>query len=182
MVSMFDSSYIDPFNIKTASEGLVNFSACQQITEEIEIDMTSCIDNGENMFKKFVSGRLETNPDGLDQPVKSFFSPMTRRKVKTMTVNKKKSQVKPTNKINSEIIFQRLLAVNAYKMISTERVFAFENTPVSTSLFHEDGSMLKCKQSDFMSMLEGLIPDKITRTHKADTLIVDEMGLVPSLS
>ena len=99
-----------------------------------------------------------------------------------MAVNKKKTQVKRTNKINSEVMFQRILAMDVYKQISTERVFAFENTPVSTSLFHEDGSMLKCKQSDFVSMLEGLIPDKITRTHKADTLIVDEMGLVPSLS
>ena len=32
-----------------------------------------------------------------------------------------------------------------------------------------------------MTMLEGFIPDKITRIHKADTLIVDGMALVQSL-
>ncbi|WAR02371.1 hypothetical protein MAR_008929 [Mya arenaria] len=42
--------------------------------------------------------------------------------------------------------------------------------------------MLKCKKSDFMTMLEGLLPDKITHTHKADTLIFDGMALVQSLS
>jgi len=57
MVSMFDSSFIDPFNIKKAPEGLVNFATCQQTTEEIEINMISCIDNGEDMLKMSVSGR-----------------------------------------------------------------------------------------------------------------------------
>jgi len=45
--------------------------------------------------------------------------------------------------------------VNAYTKISTERVFTFENTPVPTSLFHEDGTMLKCKTSDFMTIARG---------------------------
>ena len=52
---MFDSSFIDPFNTKKAPEGLVNFITCQQTTEDIEINMTSCIDNGEDMLKKFLS-------------------------------------------------------------------------------------------------------------------------------
>jgi len=50
MVSMFD-----PFNTKKAPEGLVNFTTCQQTTEDIEINMISCIDNGEDMLKKFLS-------------------------------------------------------------------------------------------------------------------------------
>ncbi|WAR29538.1 hypothetical protein MAR_003106, partial [Mya arenaria] len=99
-----------------------------------------------------------------------------------MAASKIKTQVKRTNNINSEVMFQRLLAVNAYKKVPTERVFAFENTPVPTSLFSEDGTMLKCKKSDFMTMLEGLLPDKITHIHKADTLIFDGMALVQSLS
>ena len=89
MVSMFDSSFIDPFNTKKAPAGLVNFSTCQQTTEEILMNMISCIDIGEDMLKKCVSERLETKPDGSNPPVKSFFSPMTRSKVKTMAVNKK---------------------------------------------------------------------------------------------
>ena len=88
MVSMFDSSFIDPFNTKKAPAGLVNFSTFQQTTEEIVMNMISCIDIGD-CKKKCVSERLETKPDGSNPPVKSFFSPMTRSKVKTMTVNKK---------------------------------------------------------------------------------------------
>jgi len=89
MVSMFNSSFIDPFNTKKAPAGLVNFSTCQQTTEESLMNMISCIDIGEDMLKKCVSERLETKPDGSNPPVKSFFSPMTRSKVKTMAVNKK---------------------------------------------------------------------------------------------
>ena len=70
MVSMFDSSFIDPFNTKKAPEGLVNFATWQQTTEDIEINMIGCIDNGEDMLKKFVSERLEPKPDGSDPPVK----------------------------------------------------------------------------------------------------------------
>ena len=50
LVSMFD-----PFNTKKAPEGLVNFTTCQQTTEDIEINMISCIDYGEDMLKKFLS-------------------------------------------------------------------------------------------------------------------------------
>ncbi|WAR13564.1 hypothetical protein MAR_027744, partial [Mya arenaria] len=155
---------------------LTNFEAwC--IENDIDLD-----EDLEEMLKAFVSERLIAKPDGSDPPVKGFFSPMTRSKVKTMATSKIKTQVKRTNNINSEVMFQRLLAVNAYKKVSTERVFAFENTPVPTSLFSEDGTMLKCKKSDFMTMLEGLLPDKITHIHKADTLIFDGMALVQSLS
>ncbi|WAR02367.1 LOW QUALITY PROTEIN: hypothetical protein MAR_008925, partial [Mya arenaria] len=60
-------------------------------------------------------GKTESKPKGSDPPVKGFFSPMTRSKVKTMAASKIKTQVKRTNNINSEVMFQRLLAVNAYK-------------------------------------------------------------------
>ena len=70
---MFDSSFIDPFNTKKAPEGLVNFATCQQTTEDIEINMIGCIDNGEDMLKKFVSERLEPKPDGSDPPLKILF-------------------------------------------------------------------------------------------------------------
>ena len=44
-------------------------------------------------------------------------------------------------------------------------------------LFYEDGTMLKCKYVDFMTMLGGLIPDKITRIHNADTLIAQQKNV-----
>ncbi|XP_052801704.1 uncharacterized protein LOC128232273 [Mya arenaria] len=61
MVSMFDSSFVDPFNTKKAPERLVNFATCQQSTDEIELNMLSCIDKGEEMLKAFVSERLKAN-------------------------------------------------------------------------------------------------------------------------
>ena len=59
--------------------------------------------------------------------------------------------------------------------------FVFENTPVSTSMFSEDGTLLKCKKSDFMTMLEGLLPERIIHIQKADTIIFDGMAIVQSL-
>lgn len=98
-----------------------------------------------------------------------------------MSENKKKIPKKHTNNINSEVMFQRLLAVNSYKKIPMERVFAFENTPVPSSIFNEDGTLIKCKKSDFMAMLEGLLPNKITHISKADTIIFDGMAIVQLL-
>jgi len=181
MVTMFDSNFLDPFDTNKAPERLVNFATCLQSTEEIEQSMLNCIDKGEEMLQTFVAERLKSKTDGSDPPVKSFFSPMPRSSVKTMSENKKNVLKKRTKTINSEVMFQRLFAVNSYKKIPPERVFAFENTPVPSSIFNEDGTMLKCKKSDFMTMLEDLLPNKITQIHKADTMIFDGMAIVQSL-
>ena len=72
----------------------------------------SFIDKGEETMHKFVTERLQTKPDGSDPPTQSFFSLVTRNKVKTMTEhNKQKITVKRTHNNNSEVMFQRLLAV-----------------------------------------------------------------------
>ena len=71
---------------------------------------------------------------------------MTHSNVKTMTeVKNKPVQRKKLEVISGEIMFQRLLAINTYKKIPVERVFAFENTMVPMSMFNEQGTMHKSK-------------------------------------
>ncbi|XP_060579912.1 uncharacterized protein LOC132736731 [Ruditapes philippinarum] len=183
MASSFDANFIDPFNTRKTPPRLVNFATCIQATEEVEKSMLDYLDKGEELMNKFISERLIVKPDGTDPPLKSFHSPMTRNKILTMTEPKKRTQTKQQLKtISSEVMFQRLLAVNSYKKVSQERVFAYENTAVPTSMFSEDGSMLKCKKSDFMQMLENLLQDQTTSIRNVDTLLLDAMASVQAMT
>ena len=76
-----------------------------------------------SLTKRFVAR------SGQDEPVKSFYNPVTRNKVKTM------SNAKPTVRwktkaipINGEEMYLRLLAINAYKRVPPEGVLAFKNS------------------------------------------------------
>ena len=80
-------------------------------------------------------------------------------------------------------MYLRLLAVNAIKRVPLQRVMAFENTPVPLSIFNDDGTMVTCKKSDTMHMLEELVPgDKITSLDKhVDAVIYDGHAIIQSL-
>lgn len=53
-------------------------------------------------------------------------------------------------------MYVRLLSIHSFLKVPIERVFAFENIPVSLGLFAENGSMLATKKSDFMEKLEAI--------------------------
>ena len=74
--------------------------------------------------------------------------------------------------INGEIMYLRLLAMNATKKVPLKRVMEFENSPVPLSMFAEDGTMLSCTKSDFMHRLESLA-DKITSISNCDAIVYD---------
>lgn len=96
--------------------------------------------------------------------------------MKKKHVFKTKSEI-----ISGEVMFQRLLAINAYKKIPLERVFSFENTMVPLSMFTEQGQMHKSKKSDFMSKLEDLLPGNTATIENADTVIFDGMAVIQLL-
>ena len=77
--------------------------------------------------------------------------------------------------INGEVIYLRLLAVNAFKKV-LERVVSF--VPVLPSIFNEDGSMISCVKYDFMHKLGILHEDKIGSIQSLDCIIFDAMAIL----
>ena len=65
--------------------------------------------------------------------------------------------------MNAEVMYLRLLAINATKKVPLVRVLSFKNSPVRLSMFKEDGTMIISKKSEFMHRLETLVPNKITK-------------------
>ena len=114
--------------------------------------MKNCLTKGRELFESFVTERLVEKSDGTDPPEKDFYSPMSRSTIKTMSdVKTKTSQKKQKAElINGTVMFQRLLTINTYKKVPSERVFAFAITAVPMSMFTDDGKMIKTRKSDFM--------------------------------
>ena len=93
--------------------------------------------------------------DGEEKAAKSFYAPLPRCNVKTMTEMKKTVTVKDKRvTINGEVMYLRLMSVNARKKMPLTRVMSFENAPVPLSLFSEDGTMHSSKKSEFMHRIE----------------------------
>ena len=59
--------------------------------------------------------------------------------------------------ITGEMMYLRLLAVNAHKKVPLDRVMSSENLPTPPSLFYETGTMLYGTKSDFLHKLEDLV-------------------------
>ena len=55
---MFQTSYIDPFNIESTPPNLINFASGVVATPKIEASMIGALDKGMAMAEKFVEERL----------------------------------------------------------------------------------------------------------------------------
>jgi hypothetical protein len=84
--------------------------------------------------------------------------------------------------MNAEIMYLRLLAINAKKHVLLERVFSFENSQVPLGMFAEDGTMLAATKSQSMHKLEDVMPgEKISSMHDVDATVVDGHPVIQML-
>jgi len=177
LVRIFDDAYVDPFSVIDPPARLVNFATGMIATPEVEASMMSCLDRGEASAKKFVEERLvDTEGDSR----RSLYDPLSRTKLLTMSDMKKRITIgSKTLAVNSEMMYLRLMALNAKKKVPLDRVMSYENSPVPLSLFQEDGSMCQNVKSEFMHKLESLIPgDKITAVNNVDSIIFDGHAVI----
>ena len=94
---------------------------------------------------------------------KRFYGTLTRSGVKTMSDMVETTKVGKKNiKMNTEVMYLRLLAINAMKKVPIERVLSYENSSIPLSLFTEDRSMITPNKSQFMHKLESITGEKIT--------------------
>ena len=140
------------FHCLTASSRLVNIASGVELPAAVEASLLGCHEYGKHAL---VAERFMNNPNNTTN--KKFFDPIPKSKVKPFSLAKHKEKNNSCkDKINSEDMYVRLLAINSFKKVPLERVLAFENTPVPLSLFADDGSMLATKKSDFLEKLEAL--------------------------
>ena len=173
MTVMFDGADIDPFELSSDSSGyLVNFATGAVAPPPIQESMTKALSKGATMAKAFIAERFIV-PEGEDIPKKSLYDTIPRSTIKTMVNMHQKVKVKHKDvTIDGEVMYLRLLAVNANKKVPLKRVLSFENSPVPLSLFTDDGNMTTCAKSDFMHNLEELVPgEKITTIQRSDVVI-----------
>ena len=183
MVGMFDETFVDPFSTNSPPTRLINFATGIHVSEEVENSLLHCHKKSRVLLEQFVEERFVTH-SGKDEPVKSFYDPVTRNKVKTMSNPKTTVRCKAKDiPMNGEEMYLRLLAINAYKKVPLERVLAFENATVPLSLFCDDGKMVSTKKSDFLDKLESLIePETVLRTVKdVDSIVFDGMAIIQML-
>ena len=145
---MFESSYVDPFNLDTTPDELINIATGAKAPDHISQSLLSAIDKGDHLARDFVNERLVIKED-LGKPEKSLYATMKRSNVKTMAEMSKSVTVKAKNiPIDREVMYMRLLAINSVKKIPLKRIMSFENSSVPLSLFTNDGRFQKCTKSD----------------------------------
>ncbi|CAC5400233.1 unnamed protein product [Mytilus coruscus] len=142
----------DPFDIDAHPPCLINISTGMHATREVQDSLLFAVDEGENMCRKFVKSALSLDQSG------SFYSPITKSKLKTFehmnakTTLKCKSGEIITGHINPEIVFRRALVLaNSRDDVTIESILSLPLGPIPVSLFHEDGTMRKCCKSDLSS-------------------------------
>ena len=84
-------------------------------------------------------------------------------------------------KMNAQVMYLRLLAINAMKKVPIVPVLSYENSPIPLSLFTEDGSMIIPNKLQFMHKLESITGEKITNVNGVDTIIFDAHAIIQML-
>ena len=90
-------------------------------------------------------------------------------------------------RIDSEVLFRRLLGVSKTRDVDLRKVLQFELAAVPPALFHGDGTMRKTNKADFAKKLESNCPDVLTKlpqipTSTSPAYIIDGMAMVQSLN
>ncbi|MCG7875887.1 MAG: hypothetical protein N0C90_06120 [Candidatus Thiodiazotropha endolucinida] len=186
---MFDSSFIDPYNLTDAPAHLVNIATGAVASPAIEESMVNALDTGASMLTKFVRERLVEPSTEADRGKKSLYDILPRSNVKTTTGMKRSVKVKKRAvTMDGEIMYLRLLAVNSRKKVPLSRVMSFENAPVPLSMFTEDGKITTFVRSQLVPCLEGLVESETINTiPKCDAFIFDghaciQMMNIPQIS
>ena len=75
MSLMFDSTYVDTFDIDGPCEQLMNFATGMLATPEVQKSLLECLNKSEKSVDKFIKGRLMPE-EGKEEEAKCCFAPM----------------------------------------------------------------------------------------------------------
>ena len=103
-------NFMDPFSIEDKSN-LYSISSGPKMTKDVEIDVLTAEEVGNNMKKEFITTRLEQNTN--------FFDPIKRAKLKTTASGNKKTKINSKEnkvvelKLQGNVAFQLLLKLQS---------------------------------------------------------------------
>ncbi|CAC5364654.1 unnamed protein product [Mytilus coruscus] len=144
LISHLQETMVNPFDIQHHPSELVNISTGLKASKEVQESLLNAIDTCTAMIKKFFDSALSA---GMSR---SFYGPIQRSNIKTFSDMNKKTKLKCRSgetvqgNINPELIFCRALALTKCRDdVPVEKLLSFPIGPISTSLFHDDGTMRK---------------------------------------
>ena len=103
LTHIFDTNFIDPFDVTKAPAKIVNFATGSHATDDIEKSITNCLFKGQDMFESFVRERLEEEVDGSDLPKKIIVQP-NAKELRQNNVRQRKQKSHRGNKLNSSMV------------------------------------------------------------------------------
>ena len=112
----------------------MNFASDIVTTPAIEESLLKAIDKNSQMATSFMKQRMIPSEDKM--PFKSFYDPLPKSGIKTMTEMQKTVRIQSNSvTINGEIMYLRLLGMNSFKEDPLVSVLTFENAPMILSMF-----------------------------------------------
>ena len=126
MNGMFNKSYINPFNVETVPQELVNFATRVVAKADVQESLVNALETGADLANKFVNERLAGDEE--HGPSKSFYDKVPRANIKTMADMNKGVKIKSKDVfVSGEAMYIRLLTINS-KKVPLGRVMSFENS------------------------------------------------------
>ena len=172
----------DPFDLDNVSDCLINITTGQIVSQEVQDSMKGFPDKGKVVFDHFVKKKLG------NEPTKSFWEPLKKCTVSTFADMKKAlSNIKDRKLIiDTEALFQRLLAVCRSCDIDLRNILQYELAAVPPALFYDDGTMRKTNKADLAQRLESSCPEVLAElpqiSSTSSAYIIDGMAMVQSLN
>lgn len=115
---------------------------------------------------------------------KSFWEPEKGTQCATIKDMKTPAGVSVSRQVHmdSNALFQRLLAVSKQRAVSMETVMSHELAAVPPSLFYDDGSMRKTTKADLAEKLESVVEEtQQLPVKEPSAYLIDGMALLQSL-
>ena len=123
-----------------------------------------------------------------NEPTKSFWEPLKKCTVSTFADMKNALSNDKDRKliIDTEVLFQRLLAVCRSRDVDLRNVLQYELATVPPALFHDDGTMRKTNKADLAQRLESSCLEVLVEllqipSSTSSAYLIDGMGMVQSL-
>ena len=142
MNQMFIETVSNPFKLEDPPSQLVNFVSGVVAKSYVQDSLLDAINKGQEIADKLVNEiPIPSENEGI--LAKSFYITLPSSGVKTLSdmVKNKKMDNKDI-KMNAEVVYLRLLAINAMKKVPIEHVNFYENSPMPLRLFTEDGNQV----------------------------------------
>ena len=181
----FEKTIWNPFDCSFLDHNIpINISTSMHVIEEVQASLLNAVKNGKGQMEVFVRHTFS------ESKRESFYSPISRSRVKTFGDMAKETKIKVQGQIkhgifSSELVFRRALTLaNCRQDVTLGTVLGHPVDPVPASMFHDDGTMRKCVKADLAHTLEDGVNSlvELNSTDKdSSVLIRDAMAIIQAI-